>query len=300
MRRSAPAVAVLAAVTWAVPARADVTQQCTSAAERGQQLRDDGKYLRARDAFTFCSRTVCPAMVQSDCIKWLADLAAATPSVVIIAKDASGNDVKAVTVTVDGVPLTGALDGRPIPVDPGEHQFHFETPGAPAVDERVVIHVGEKNRTLTAQFAGPPAASKQDQPPTQGPAAGAVAEPHEETKVGPHGGSSWHTIGWIAIGVGAASLVGSGVSLAVRQSALSDAQRLCGANFDGCPPNSSDVASDQSRGRTASTLFTVFGILGVAGVAGGIVLLATTDGHQQQSTITLRPTLAGAVATWIY
>jgi hypothetical protein len=236
-------------------------------------------------------------MVQSDCVKWLADLAAATPSVVIIAKDASGNDLNAVKVTVDGKPLTDTLDGRPIFVDPGEHQFHYEAQGFPAVDEHVVIHVGEKNRTLKVQLAAPAAPA-----PGPAPAAGPAPQPPApsgggEVEVKPHEGTPWPTIGWITIGVGAASLVGAGVSLAVRQSALSDAQSRCGANYDNCTPGDPAVASDQSRGQTASTLVTVFGILGVVGVAGGIVLLATTGGQQQQSQVILTPTLGGAAAT---
>jgi hypothetical protein len=110
------------------------------------------------------------------------------------------------------------------------------------------------------------------------------------------GTSTKRTVAWIAIGVGAASLVGAGVSLGVRQSALSDAQNACGnTSLTNCP---SSVHDDVSRGQTASTLFTVLGIVGAVGLTTGIVLLATSHGHSQQSRLIITPTLGGASAAW--
>jgi hypothetical protein len=45
--------------------------------------------------------------------------------------------VSDVRVTVDGRELTTRLDGRPIPIDPGKHAFHFERGGA-TFDETVL------------------------------------------------------------------------------------------------------------------------------------------------------------------
>src|SRR5580700_9118420 len=36
------------------------------------------------------------------------------------------------------------------PIDPGEHTFRYEAPGAAPVEQHAVIRVGEKNRMLTA------------------------------------------------------------------------------------------------------------------------------------------------------
>lgn len=161
-------LAFAAATGAAGNARADEKQQCLSASDQGQSLRDEGKYRRAREAFATCARPVCPGIVQHDCVKWLADLEATSPSVVVNAKDDKGNDLTAVKVTVDGAPLASTLDGRPVLVDPGEHTFRYETDGFPPVEDRVVIHAGEKSRVLTVQF-GTPAA-----PQTGGTAAGAT------------------------------------------------------------------------------------------------------------------------------
>jgi hypothetical protein len=305
MRRVVVAIVTVAvSATWIRSADADDKQQCLRTAEQGQQLRDDGKYRRAREAFAACSRSVCPAMVQSDCVKWLRDLEAQSPSVVIMAKDDKGNDLTAVTVTVDGAPLTNTLDGRPVLVDPGQHKFHFEAQGFPPVDDQVVIYAGEKSRAISAQFHSP--APVPTPTPTPTPAPTPIPTPSSnETPASPpvgggqaESGSTGRTIGWIAIGVGAASLVGAGVSFAVRQSALNDVQNKCGPDLTNCPANDPALESDASRGRTASTLVTVFSILGAVGITGGIVLLATSHGHTQQSRVIIAPTVGGVVGAW--
>ncbi|HTQ47166.1 MAG TPA: hypothetical protein VMI75_30635 [Polyangiaceae bacterium] len=300
MRRAAVAIVTIAVgATWIRAADADDKQQCLRTAEQGQQLRDDGKYARAREAFAACSRSVCPTMVQSDCVKWLRDLEAQSPSVVIMAKDDNGNDLTAVKVTVDGAPLTTTLDGRPLLVDPGAHKFHFEAQGFPPVDDQVVVYAGEKSRAISAQFHKPTSPIIETPAPPTGETPAPSPAPEPAPASPPESGSAWRTIGWTAIGVGAASIVGAAVSFAVRQSALDDAQSMCGQNFTNCLPDKRDVLdSDVSRGQTASTLVTVFSIVGGVGIAGGIVLLATSGGRARQSSVIIVPTLGGAVGAW--
>jgi hypothetical protein len=299
-------VAVAVSATWIATAHADEKQQCLRMAEKGQQLRDDGKYRSAREAFAACSRSVCPAMVQSDCVKWLKALEADLPSVVIIAKDDKGNDLTAVTVTVDGATLTTTLDGRPLVVDPGEHKLRFEAEGFPPIDDQVVIHAGEKSRAISAQFHKPTPTTSETPPPQPTPTPTPPATPPPTPSPPEPGGgtssesgSAWRTIGWASIGVGVASLVGAGVSFAIRQSAINDAQSICqGPNLTNCPQSNDALESDANRGRTASTLLTVFSIVGAVGITGGIILLATSGGHTQQSRVIIVPTLGGAVGAW--
>ena len=125
---------------------------CPTASEQGQRLRDDGKYLRARDMFRHCSRDACPGVVRKDCIKWLSGLEDSVPTIGVSAHDAEDRDVGAVKVIVDGDTLATRLDGRPMAVDPGEHAVRFETEGMPPVEMRVIIQVGEKNRLVKVQF----------------------------------------------------------------------------------------------------------------------------------------------------
>jgi hypothetical protein len=131
-------------------ARADDKEACVAAADQAQTLRDEGKFRAARAQMMACARDACPALVRRDCDKYLADLDAAQPTVVLGARDAKGNDVAGTRVLLDGVPLVDHLDGKPIAIDPGEHTFRYETSGAASVEQHAVIRVGEKNRILTA------------------------------------------------------------------------------------------------------------------------------------------------------
>jgi hypothetical protein len=145
------AAAALVAVAVAAPrARADEKEACVAASDQAQTLRDEGKYRAARLQLLACSRDACPGLVRHDCEKWLSDLDANQPTVVLGARDPKGTDAPSTRVLLDGAVLTSHLDGKPIAVDPGEHTFRYEATGAAPVEQHAVIRVGEKNRMLTA------------------------------------------------------------------------------------------------------------------------------------------------------
>jgi hypothetical protein len=139
-------------------ARADETAACVKASEQAQSLRDEGKYRSAREQLLLCSRDVCPSVVRKDCVTWLADVDAAMPSIVLGAKDGA-QDVVDVKVSLDGKPLAEKLDGKPLPMDAGEHTITFERQGRPAVQSKVVLHAGEKNRAISVQLGAEPNAA---------------------------------------------------------------------------------------------------------------------------------------------
>jgi hypothetical protein len=166
------AVASTAAVALALGnARADAAsdsekEQCITAADQGQQLRDDNKYRLARDAFSRCARETCPVVVKRECGQWLHELDERSPTVVLGAQDGKGNDLTDVKVTVDDAPFASTLDGKPALVDPGEHLFRYEAAGLPPIEEHVVIKAGEKNHVLKVQFRElPPSPTPIDTPP---------------------------------------------------------------------------------------------------------------------------------------
>lgn len=86
--------------------------RCLDAATKGQRLRDAHKLLDARVQLRICAAAECPAVVQSDCAHWLAEVEHALPSIVITARNGAGADLVEVTVSVDGQPLMSRLDGR--------------------------------------------------------------------------------------------------------------------------------------------------------------------------------------------
>src|SRR5579871_1468603 len=136
MRRTSSLV-VVAILQALLPraARADEKQQCIASSDQGQELRDNGNYRRAREAFAACARAACPALVRRDCAQWQADLEETWPSVIVSAKDERGNDLAEGRVLVDGEMLVAKLDGKPARVDPGEHKLRIEADGYPAIEQ---------------------------------------------------------------------------------------------------------------------------------------------------------------------
>ena len=128
------------------------SKECINASDQGQQLRDQGKYRAAHEAFAVCARETCPALVRRDCGQWLNDLNQTSPTVVVSAKDDKGSDLVDVKVTMDGTVLATKLNGEPMMVDTGPHTFTYETAGFPPSEEKVLVLAGERTRILKVQF----------------------------------------------------------------------------------------------------------------------------------------------------
>ncbi len=149
--RTGTALAIVALLGTSRAALADDVA-CIAAAEDGQKLRDDGHFLSARARFVTCGQEDCPSPVRGDCLKWLDELDKRTPTVVVAATS-HGKDAPDVRVTIDGVVVSSRLDGRPIPVDPGEHRVRYETAHEEAIAETIIVREGEKDRALRVRFS---------------------------------------------------------------------------------------------------------------------------------------------------
>jgi len=145
-------VASLAATTTA---RADVVDECIEQAKRAQVLEKSGKLVDATADFEGCARPSCPAVVRTDCTRWLDEARALLPTVVFSATDEEGRDLLDVKVTLDGRELA-PLDGRVTPLDPGPHDVVFERPSGERVTLKVLARSGERARPITAKFVPPP------------------------------------------------------------------------------------------------------------------------------------------------
>jgi hypothetical protein len=133
---------------------------CIRAAEDGQAARDERRLLRARDLFTQCSSRGCPSLVRHDCAGWLVEVDAQIPSIVLVARDATGRDQTDARVTIDGVARQSTLAGSAIDLDPGLHLIRVEIEGSEPIDEQIVLSTGEKNRVVNVVSAlAPPAKS---------------------------------------------------------------------------------------------------------------------------------------------
>lgn len=138
----------------ATPARADDVDRCATAAEAAQRTRLAGKLREARDHLITCSSETCPAIVRRDCARWLTEVETELPTIVVRARE-GGEDVADVRVFVDGERVAERVDGRPIPVDVGEHTLRFERPGLEAVSQRIITRSGEHARPVSVDFDPP-------------------------------------------------------------------------------------------------------------------------------------------------
>lgn len=140
-------VALLAVAVGILPfARAEAsesTQQCLGAYEAGQRLRQTGDLITAAGELRVCGGPACPVRMQGDCQRWLDDVERSTPTVIFRVRDAHGEQLANVTVSIDGASAK-RLDGRALLMNPGEHRIVFEHPGFQSLETPVFVTEGEK------------------------------------------------------------------------------------------------------------------------------------------------------------
>ncbi len=251
---------VLPAMLHASAAHAQDKAACLEAAGKAQKLRSTHLLVEARDQLRVCAAAACPAVVQSDCVAWLADVEKSLPSVVVTAKNSAGSDLVDVKVSVDGQLLVTKLDGQSVPMNAGVHAFHFETPDGGSLDRQVVVAEGEKNHAVSVTFGGAAAASS-------GAPGAPAAGPGSTSQ------STWKTAGWVVGGVGVAGVV---------LGAAFGAATLAAKSGDHCVANVCDPGS-LSGLRTDSLISTVGFVAGGALLAGGaaLVLFGPRGSHEQ-------------------
>ncbi len=132
--------------------KAPTADECASADENAQALRQNAKLRAARQQLQVCLDSSCPAPVRDDCTERLAEVTKATPSIILDAKDGAGISLTAVRVVMDDTALVDHLDGTPIVVDPGKHRFTFTMANASPVEKEAVIREAEKGQFVVAVF----------------------------------------------------------------------------------------------------------------------------------------------------
>ena len=153
MKRFAWVAAIIAGASsaQAAPPNAAV-DRCAQAAEDGQRLRDDSKLRGARDKFLECGAESCPVVVRRDCNRWKLEIDAAIPTLVVRAVDSRGRDVSGVKVVLDGATTSERVDGKNVPVDPGEHTVSIVAKDGTKVDQAIVVLRSERDRVVTLAF----------------------------------------------------------------------------------------------------------------------------------------------------
>jgi hypothetical protein len=260
MRGQLELAALVASCLVGTAARAD-DAACIAASEQALSLRKEGKLHDELKQLAVCAEASCPAEVVAECARRIADVDAAMPTLILGAKDGAGNDLSAVTVSMDGAVLVRSLDGRPIAIDPGAHLFRFETPGQPPLEKTLVLREREKDRRENVVVGAPPVAA----PPAATVTVGSAAPP-PPSHVSPR-----KTLALVSGGLGVAGVALGAVFGAFASSIQSREKRDCSESACSSRPQAVADYDAATKDATGST---------IAFAAGGVFL-------------------AGAVALWL-
>jgi hypothetical protein len=244
------------------------TADCLVASDASLRSESEHQLRAERSQLLVCAASSCPADIRRECIGRVEEVNAAIPTMIFEAKDADGNDVSAVRVTMDGEELTQRLEGLALPVDPGTHSFTFEAPGQPVIHRQFIVREGQKDRREPVAFA-----ATRPLPATQAP--GAVQAP-AATFVpadGQGGVSAQAVVGIVVVGVGVVGLGAGTVFGVLARSKRDDAQKVCPGQ---CADQSG--VSMWADAKTTGNLSTAAYIAGGAAVLLGSVLWLTA-GH---------------------
>jgi hypothetical protein len=272
----------LAATSEAAVTGKPTTADCLTASHGALDLGTQHKLRAQRDQLLVCASASCPAAIRKDCVAQVEEIKGEIPTIIFAAKDPSGADVAAVKVTMDGETLATALDGVPLPVDPGSHAFTFEMAGQAPVTKTFVIQEGQHDRRETVLFGAP----------VMIPVV-ATAAPDSSSSSG--GLGTQRTLAIVAGGLG---VVGLGVGTAFGIVALS---QKSGAET-ACPSSScaTEAGSNKwSQAATSGNVSTVALIVGGVGIAGAAVLWLTAPGAQSGTTqVGIGPGVVEVKGTW--
>jgi hypothetical protein len=271
---SLAAVVATSLVASQAGAADDPVVQCIAASDKGLDLRKQGKLIEARRVLATCAATTCGQAIASVCEKRLAEINGTLPSIVFLPKDAAGNDVAGVRMSVDGAPAVETLAGRPVTLDPGPHAFKFEVAGQPSVERSFVLVEGTKDRQERIDV-GPPVAT-----PAHPNADGAATSP-------PAAGGTGNGQRVVGVVLGVTGIVALGVGGAIGLSAKS--------SYDGAPGCNGSVCQSQQGLNTRNSAIgtgnvaTAVSIAGAAvAVGGGIVWLTAPRASKTEGAGTPR------------
>jgi hypothetical protein len=239
----------------------DTVAECLAASDASLKSGTEHRLRDERAHLLVCAAAGCPAEIREECIRRVDEVNAAIPTVIFEVKDAAGNDLSAVRVTMDGEMLVERLEGVALSIDPGAHTFAFEAPGRPRVLKHFVIRESQKDRrepiTLDARASpstGLPLAATQSTLPPQ-PAQG------EGTS-----GLGMRRIVTVVAGIVGVGGVGIGTAFGLTAWSKRDSAR------NACPSLCStqegvDMWNDAKTWGNASTVAFVVGAVGVGTAA---------------------------------
>lgn len=192
--------------------------------------------------------------------------------------EALANDKSGVEIFVNGESVGTTLVGTPLERDPAPYRIRAQLTDAQPVEQIVSLSAGD-NPHVTIRLTVDPKPK---------PVARAATQSH----------SGRRTAGIIVAGVGAAALIGSGVTFLLKNGKSSDLDDQCPSHVD-CDPSLRDTVDG---GKTMATLTNILFPVGLVGLAVGGVLFFTSrpasgpaaePAKAARATVRVVPTLGG-------
>lgn len=206
----------------------------------------------------------------------------ATVFVDVVVKSPQGegpaNDKSGVEVFVNGENLGTSLVGTPLERDPGNYRLRVQAQYAQPVETEVALTAGDAKHVTLRLVQTPP------------------EKPAEMVDTG----QGKRTAGIVLMGVGAAALIGSGVTFLIRNGAKSDVDSQCSAHTN-CDPALKDTVD---KGKLMSTLTTILFPVGLVAGGAGIGLFVWGNNSKEAGpttktgSLTVVPGLGRVDATW--
>ena len=237
MRSYSMFIAAWVSSSWPAAAMAaDEPLTCAQAYERAQGEKTTGQLKAAIEHLKRCVDAKCAKFIRKDCVQWMQDAQRALPTVVFSIRE-GGDEITDVEILCDGKMLIRMLDGEPIPVDPGLHDFTFNVPGLIPAERQVLIQEGERKRIIKVELRSPESIAP---PPPPLPPPPLPPPPPPSSNAGPTlsakpnpplAGSSppslAHALPYGLAGVGALGVAGFAVFATLGTSQKGDLERSC-------------------------------------------------------------------------
>ena len=196
-------------------------------------------------------------------------LRARIPRLVIV----RGKGAASAAMELDGIALGGTSIGVEVPLDPGPHALTAKAPNHKPFQRTVELKEEGVTRVEVTLEALPQELLIQ---------AGALSE-KPPSKVVPY----------VVGGVGAASLIGSGVLFVLRQGALKDMEDACGPGGKSCPPSMESRYDDLKFFHYGAQVALGVGVAAV-GTATAILLLQKKPKEPAKTSLELVPVAGGS------
>jgi hypothetical protein len=188
-------------------------------------------------------------------------------------------------VSIDNTAVPSAAVGVRRAINPGAHVIKAEADGFLSAEQSISVAEGESSSVALALEPDPNA------PVAPAPGQSAAAEPsgtpikiETPPDAPPRSASTTRTLGFVALGVGAAGLVVGGVTGVMALGKRGDLDDACPGGQ--CPPEQRDTLDSY---RSLGTISTIGFIVGGVGVAGGVTLLLTSKKSESaQARVDLR------------